>query len=535
MTGIFLNYRRDDTSGHAGRLYDRLVSRFGRGRVFLDINIEPGVDFEETIRRQVDLCDAFIVVIGSHWRTIADRSGRSRLENPRDWTRIELEIALERGIPIVPVLVQGAMMPTEEELPTSLRRLATRNALELSDNRWDYDIGRLFQLLTKWVQPDADGARSDHEADDHAAGDLRDHAPDRRPRVSQWGIGRIDWPEFAMSAAIAFTWFWVVPKWAGESWDDASGRAAEVLAVALPAFICGYGTTFGILLPVFKALVGIPKKLLTWVPIVGAVSFAIPVIAAEIVEPESAGRFGAAFSGAVALLLCNLGPIVAEHLRSHKWSLSQLAVRVLVASAAFTLGARILRFYPDAAVLGGLLYNGIAVAPLPFAAFAGLSAYRAGQLGDLQRSWVIVPLVAGGLLLGHGGVRGKVMDVSGGVLPGVSVEYGRCSSATDESGLFTVGNVCLPLYGQFLAPADIQFTLPGFTTSRVKTIAVPGVNRHLDVSMNVGVAEQVSVTVSPFSLATILMLPLAALPILLPVSWLLRRKQVMRDLVSRLP
>ncbi len=145
---IFINYRRDDTAGHAGRLYDSLVEEFGDGSVFMDIDtIDPGEDFVEVIHEGVGSCDVVLSLIGRGWLASKDAKGRRRLDNAEDFVRLELETALERGIRIVPVLVQGAEMPSSEELPQELTGLARRNALDLSDGRWAYDVGRLITAI----------------------------------------------------------------------------------------------------------------------------------------------------------------------------------------------------------------------------------------------------------------------------------------------------------------------------------------------------------------------------------------------------
>src|ERR671935_1392571 len=120
---FFINYRREDASGHAGRLYDALAAHFGEDFVFMDVDaIEPGADFADVLDRSVGACDILIALIGRDWATIEDREGRRRLDRPEDWVRLELETALEREtIRVIPALVQGAEMPTSDELPESLR------------------------------------------------------------------------------------------------------------------------------------------------------------------------------------------------------------------------------------------------------------------------------------------------------------------------------------------------------------------------------------------------------------------------------
>jgi TIR domain-containing protein len=144
---IFINYRREDSAGHAGRLFDGLSSHFA-GRLFMDVDtLEPGVDFVEAIEKAVGSCEALIVVIGREWLTIEDRAGRRRLDDPGDFVRLEVESALARRIRVIPVLVQDTPMPRAEELPASLAPLARRNAIELSDARWAYDVDRLARTI----------------------------------------------------------------------------------------------------------------------------------------------------------------------------------------------------------------------------------------------------------------------------------------------------------------------------------------------------------------------------------------------------
>jgi hypothetical protein len=154
MAGVFISYRRDDTAGYAGRLFDSLVRRFGGPAVFMDLtDIAPGSDFVETIDRAVGSCDVLLVLIGRNWLTSADGQGRSRLEDPQDFIRREVSTALGRNILVVPVLVQGARMPTAEQLPEDLKKLARREAIELSDSRWDTDVARLEEAISRISSP----------------------------------------------------------------------------------------------------------------------------------------------------------------------------------------------------------------------------------------------------------------------------------------------------------------------------------------------------------------------------------------------
>src|SRR6266516_1226086 len=128
--GIFLSYRRQEGSDFAGRLADRLADRFGEGQVFIDVDtIEPGVDFAEEISRAVATCKVLLAVIGPNWLTEDDEQGRRRLDDPDDIVRLEIEAALARNVRVIPILVEGAVMPGREDLPESLARLADRNAV----------------------------------------------------------------------------------------------------------------------------------------------------------------------------------------------------------------------------------------------------------------------------------------------------------------------------------------------------------------------------------------------------------------------
>src|SRR5262245_23829831 len=152
MATIFLSYRREDSAAHAGRLYDRLSAHFGKANVFMDIDtIDLGEDFVEAITRTVGACDVLIALIGRQWLTAADAEGRPRLEKPDDFVRMEIAAALERNIRVVPALVGGASMPVAEALPQPLAKLAFRNALQISNERFHQDVDRLVESIERAV------------------------------------------------------------------------------------------------------------------------------------------------------------------------------------------------------------------------------------------------------------------------------------------------------------------------------------------------------------------------------------------------
>lgn len=146
---IFLSYRRLDTSGHAGRISDDLARRFGRSVTFRDIDsICAGADFVQALEQAIQAARVCLVLIGDTWLTEAAADGSRRIDAPDDHVRSEIEMALgEAGLKVIPVLVEGARMPDEDDLPLSIRQLARLQAVELSDSRWDYDMAQLTAVL----------------------------------------------------------------------------------------------------------------------------------------------------------------------------------------------------------------------------------------------------------------------------------------------------------------------------------------------------------------------------------------------------
>lgn len=145
---VFLSYRRDDAAGYAGRLEEALERRLGRGSVFRDVqDIAPGEDFVRAIRARLAGAQAVLVLIGPRWAG-GGVPGQQRIDDPQDMVRLEVATALDAGLRVIPVLLQGAPMPAADALPAALKPLATRNAMALSDAHWDADIGRLVQSLS---------------------------------------------------------------------------------------------------------------------------------------------------------------------------------------------------------------------------------------------------------------------------------------------------------------------------------------------------------------------------------------------------
>jgi len=147
---IFINYRREISAAAAGRLSDRLIQHFDHERLFMDVDsIEPGVDFVKALDDQVARCSAFIAVIGPGWTDLKTAEGQRRLDQPNDHVRIEIESALKRDIRVIPVLVDGASMPTAKELPDSLKPLSRRNAVTLSHHHFGPEVDELARALQR--------------------------------------------------------------------------------------------------------------------------------------------------------------------------------------------------------------------------------------------------------------------------------------------------------------------------------------------------------------------------------------------------
>jgi len=164
MSGIFLSYRREDSSGWTGRLYEHLVREWGADQVFMDIDaIAPGEDFRKAIARTMHTCDVMLVVIGPNWVGARDEVGTRRLDDEGDNHRAEVVAALAAAARVVPVLVGGAAMPKASELPEPLKDLAYLNAAVLEDRRFASDVRALQDALERFAETAASQRPADEE------------------------------------------------------------------------------------------------------------------------------------------------------------------------------------------------------------------------------------------------------------------------------------------------------------------------------------------------------------------------------------
>jgi hypothetical protein len=153
---IFISYRRDDTEGEAGRLFDDLTRSFDDNSVFMDVaGINPGMDFRKAIDDNVASCGVLLAMIGPAWATISDSTGGRRLDDPNDFVRLEIASALAREVAVIPVLVHDAKMPRPDQLPENLKDLAFRNSVEITHTRWNSDVKLLTDALARYVAPAA--------------------------------------------------------------------------------------------------------------------------------------------------------------------------------------------------------------------------------------------------------------------------------------------------------------------------------------------------------------------------------------------
>jgi hypothetical protein len=170
MAKIFLSYRREDSGGYARAIQDRLMKELGADVVFMDVDGIPiGSNFVKVLNDEVAKCEVLLAVIARNWLDVRDDLGNRRLDNPNDFVRIEIEAALKRDIPVVPILLEGAKIPAASQLPEDLHDLSVRNAVEVRHSAFHGDVDRLIQglkrLLNVKVAPEAEelGLRAEKE------------------------------------------------------------------------------------------------------------------------------------------------------------------------------------------------------------------------------------------------------------------------------------------------------------------------------------------------------------------------------------
>ncbi len=192
---IFVSYRREDTQHVAGRLADRVAERFGAAAVFMDVDaIEPGVDFVDAVERAIQGCDAFLALIGREWLTATDKRGNRRLDDADDFVVVEVSAALRRNIRVIPVLVDGAVMPARDDLPPGLQPLVRRHAVRLDHETFRADISRLLDALEHALAagtPEPDGGDDGQSSAPEPTSPGPRGASERSQSSARWIAARI--------------------------------------------------------------------------------------------------------------------------------------------------------------------------------------------------------------------------------------------------------------------------------------------------------------------------------------------------------
>src|SRR4051812_37000559 len=153
MPKILISYRRSDTAGIAGRIFDRLVARFGRESIFMDVDHIPfGIDFRDHIRETLLAGDMLLAIVGPRW--LGPRDGeRARMHDDNDPVRVEIETALQHGVTLIPILVDGAPMPTPADLPKALARFSFLNAAPVDSGRdFHQHVDRLIRTIERILE-----------------------------------------------------------------------------------------------------------------------------------------------------------------------------------------------------------------------------------------------------------------------------------------------------------------------------------------------------------------------------------------------
>ena len=182
---VFISYRRADSAGYSGRVMDRLDRELGRDLVFMDVDAIPlGTNFSKVLHQEVAKCGVLLAVIGPNWLDARDEHGNRRLDNPNDFVRIEIAAALQRSIPVIPLLLDGARIPKADELPEDLKELALRNGMEVRHASFQDDMNRLIRGLKEDGVYLAGGDTSEFPTKTHAA------QSDVKGTDSLWGFLR---------------------------------------------------------------------------------------------------------------------------------------------------------------------------------------------------------------------------------------------------------------------------------------------------------------------------------------------------------
>jgi hypothetical protein len=154
MPKIAISYRRADSEAMTGRIFDRLIAHYGKGAIYRDIDdIPPGIDFRLHINQTLLKTQILLVIVGPQWFGGASDGGANRIQEESDPVRVEVETALRRRVPLIPVLIGATRMPSAEQLPPGLKDFAFRNALKIDIGRdFDHHMDRLIRSIDAVIE-----------------------------------------------------------------------------------------------------------------------------------------------------------------------------------------------------------------------------------------------------------------------------------------------------------------------------------------------------------------------------------------------
>jgi formylglycine-generating enzyme required for sulfatase activity len=223
---VFISYRRDDSAGHAGRVHDRLEREFGADLLFMDVDAIPlGVNVIKILRNEVAKCDVLLALIGPNWLNARDEQGNRRLDNPSDFLRIEIATALQRDIPVIPILLDGARMPKADQLPKDLEELSVRNGLDIRHASFHPDMDKLIRGLK--------GAQASHRTTTGPS-DPTSPAPPQDDRMRAEGRVLVD-----ATIVRNANGKWFLPGTGRTEWFKDHETAPEMVVVPAGSFIMG--------------------------------------------------------------------------------------------------------------------------------------------------------------------------------------------------------------------------------------------------------------------------------------------------------
>lgn len=195
---VFVNYRTVDERFGAAYAHDALARRFGRDRIFLDhVSIAPGERYASRLRDALEQAQVLVVLVGPEWLADEPGTGVRLIDREDDWVRKEIRRALEREIKIIPVLLDGTAMPGAHALPSDIRGLVTRQAVEVRHRSLQSDLARLGDAVARWVGERRDALDERPEAS--PVGDEKWlNIVDRVSRRSPWRLHLSRWVLFVV-------------------------------------------------------------------------------------------------------------------------------------------------------------------------------------------------------------------------------------------------------------------------------------------------------------------------------------------------